>query len=112
MPELPEVETVIRHLRPVMVGEKITTVKLNRTTLRFPIPKSFVNMLRGVRNISSSRCQMGLCGSRIWVCRVCYRCVRRGKNMIMRSLPWHQEKPLFSMIHGVSGFWMLWIKNN
>jgi formamidopyrimidine-DNA glycosylase len=46
MPELPEVETVVRHLRPVMVGRKIACVKLNRKTLRFPIPKSFINMLR------------------------------------------------------------------
>jgi formamidopyrimidine-DNA glycosylase len=55
MPELPEVETVVRHLRPVMVGQKITDIKLNRKTLRFPIPKSFIDTLREQTIISIDR---------------------------------------------------------
>lgn len=38
MPELPEVETVVRGLRRSMVGARIEDVVLNRTDLRWPIP--------------------------------------------------------------------------
>ena len=47
MPELPEVETVVRQLRPVLVGKRITDVVLTRKTLRMPIPKDFIKRLRG-----------------------------------------------------------------
>ena len=38
MPELPEVETVMRGLEPVMLANQISTVKLNRKNLRIPFP--------------------------------------------------------------------------
>lgn len=45
MPELPEVETVVQSLRPIMLGKKIIDVILNRSSLRFPIPPHFQSCL-------------------------------------------------------------------
>jgi formamidopyrimidine-DNA glycosylase len=39
MPELPEVETVCRGLRPKLVGRKIVSIRYHRPNLRFPFPK-------------------------------------------------------------------------
>lgn len=36
MPELPEVETVLRELSPVLQGQKITALELRRPNLRYP----------------------------------------------------------------------------
>ena len=40
MPELPEVETVLRGLAPVIEGQNITKVAINRPDLRWPFPKN------------------------------------------------------------------------
>ncbi|MCZ2328084.1 bifunctional DNA-formamidopyrimidine glycosylase/DNA-(apurinic or apyrimidinic site) lyase [Bartonella sp. F02] len=47
MPELPEVETVRRGLKPVLTGAKIVSVTLNRKDLRFPFPHAFSERLIG-----------------------------------------------------------------
>ena len=47
MPELPEVETVMRGLEPVFAGTRIVKVEQNRPNLRFPFPKDFVPRLQG-----------------------------------------------------------------
>jgi len=47
MPELPEVETVMRGLSPHMTGEKLVKIEQNRDNLRFPLPKDFVKRLTG-----------------------------------------------------------------
>ncbi|MCP4933138.1 MAG: bifunctional DNA-formamidopyrimidine glycosylase/DNA-(apurinic or apyrimidinic site) lyase [bacterium] len=47
MPELPEVETVMRGLVPVLEGVQIVRVKQNRPDLRFPFPKEFKRRLEG-----------------------------------------------------------------
>jgi len=47
MPELPEVETVCRGLRPVMEGRRIERLTLRRPDLRFPIPKDFAVRVGG-----------------------------------------------------------------
>jgi formamidopyrimidine-DNA glycosylase len=53
MPELPEVETVVRDLRPQLSGRRITAVQLSRDPLilgrliRYPSPRRFVQGLRG-----------------------------------------------------------------
>jgi len=47
MPELPEVETVMRGLIPVLVGRSITDVNLRRSGLRFPFPANFAARLKG-----------------------------------------------------------------
>lgn len=49
MPELPEVETVCRGLRPVLVGARLTRVERRRPDLRFPFPDRFVQRLEGAR---------------------------------------------------------------
>jgi formamidopyrimidine-DNA glycosylase len=55
MPELPEVETVMRGLKPVLEGRVITAVSLKREGLRFPFPPGFAERLTGRRIESLSR---------------------------------------------------------
>jgi len=47
MPELPEVETVMRGLAPVLSCARIVRVEQNRADLRFPFPPDFVQRLEG-----------------------------------------------------------------
>lgn len=49
MPELPEVETVVRGLRPALEGRRLTRVELRRPDLRFPFPEGFADRLTGRR---------------------------------------------------------------
>lgn len=49
MPELPEVETVLRGLQPVLEGQRIASVGLRRSGLRFPFPEGFAEKLAGRR---------------------------------------------------------------
>ncbi len=49
MPELPEVETVMRGLKPVLEGQRIAAVVLRRAGLRFPFPDHFAERLTGQR---------------------------------------------------------------
>lgn len=55
MPELPEVETVVRGLVPVMVGQSFERVDQRRPDLRFPFPTDFASRLVGCRIISMER---------------------------------------------------------
>jgi len=47
MPELPEVETVVRGLRPALEGKRLARVELRRPDLRFPFPEGFADRLTG-----------------------------------------------------------------
>ena len=47
MPELPEVETVMRGLAPVMAGARFERVEQRRPDLRFPLPERFIARLEG-----------------------------------------------------------------
>lgn len=47
MPELPEVETVMRGLQPVLEGRRVADVTLRRKGLRFPFPPDFAARLKG-----------------------------------------------------------------
>ncbi|UAJ11686.1 bifunctional DNA-formamidopyrimidine glycosylase/DNA-(apurinic or apyrimidinic site) lyase [Polymorphobacter megasporae] len=47
MPELPEVETVVRGLRPVLVGRRLARVELHREGLRRAFPEGLVQRLTG-----------------------------------------------------------------
>ena len=47
MPELPEVETVCRGLRPKLEGRELVEVIQRRPDLRFPLPDDFVARLTG-----------------------------------------------------------------
>lgn len=49
MPELPEVETVVRGLRPVLVGRRLARVELRRADLRTAFPEGLVQRLIGAR---------------------------------------------------------------
>ena len=47
MPELPEVETVMRGLEPVMMGQKIKYADIRRPDLRWPFPENMSQRLTG-----------------------------------------------------------------
>jgi formamidopyrimidine-DNA glycosylase len=47
MPELPEVETVMRGLKPALEGRRMTEVLLRSKGLRFPFPEGFRAALQG-----------------------------------------------------------------
>jgi formamidopyrimidine-DNA glycosylase len=49
MPELPEVETVVRGLRPQLEGRRLARVEQHRPDLRFPLPQDFAARLTGRR---------------------------------------------------------------
>ena len=49
MPELPEVETVVRGLRPRLEGRRLASVVQRRADLRFPLPENFAARLQGRR---------------------------------------------------------------
>src|SRR5437588_3214103 len=54
MPELPEVETVVRDLRPLLTGRRITVVRAGERSLRFPwqpewTPRVAGRLIDGVR---------------------------------------------------------------
>ena len=49
MPELPEVETVVRGLRPKLEGRRLQRVEQRRPDLRFPLPQGFAQRLTGRR---------------------------------------------------------------
>lgn len=55
MLELPEVETVMRGLEPVMMNAIITDVDKRRKDLRIPFPKNIKNRLMGRRVVSLHR---------------------------------------------------------
>src|SRR3954465_3951607 len=49
MPELPEVETTIRGLAPVLEGRRIASVETRRPDLRRPFPADLRQRLTGAR---------------------------------------------------------------
>ncbi len=55
MPELPEVETVMRGLAAVLEGQRITEVEQRRPDLRFPFPENLVRRMEGQRVLSFRR---------------------------------------------------------
>ena len=55
MPELPEVETVCRTLRPHLLGRRISDVDVREPRLRWPIDSDFAVGLRGRRIVDVRR---------------------------------------------------------
>jgi len=55
MPELPEVETVVRGLRPKLEGRVLAEVEQRCESLRFPLPAGFARRLRGRRVLRIDR---------------------------------------------------------
>ena len=56
MPELPEVEVLTRHLRPLIHGKTIRTVNVRRTKVLWPTPpRTFRRTLLGAKFTGLSR---------------------------------------------------------
>jgi formamidopyrimidine-DNA glycosylase len=55
MPELPEVETVMRGLAPVWDGQRFTRVVANRPDLRWPLPEALGQRLTGATVVRLGR---------------------------------------------------------
>jgi formamidopyrimidine-DNA glycosylase len=55
MPELPEVETVLRGLAPTVLGARIDGVELRRADIRYPFPDRFAQRLSGRLIVDVSR---------------------------------------------------------
>ena len=55
MPELPEVETVLRGLAPHMEGRRIVSARISAKRLRFPWPENFAARLEGARITALTR---------------------------------------------------------
>jgi formamidopyrimidine-DNA glycosylase len=55
MPELPEVETTVRGLAPLLEGERIARLELTRPDLRRPFPVDLVQRMTGATVIRLSR---------------------------------------------------------
>jgi formamidopyrimidine-DNA glycosylase len=55
MPELPEVETTVRGLEPVLLGQKLIRVEPRRADLRRPIPVDLRQRMTGARVTNLSR---------------------------------------------------------
>jgi formamidopyrimidine-DNA glycosylase len=55
MPELPEVETVMRGMQPALEGKKLIKIEARCDSLRWPIPNNFADRLRGRRVINIAR---------------------------------------------------------
>jgi formamidopyrimidine-DNA glycosylase len=49
MPELPEVETIVRGLRPILEGRRIASIETRRPDLRRPFPPDLRQRLTGAR---------------------------------------------------------------
>lgn len=55
MPELPEVETVVQGLRPLLVGARIERLIIRRPDIRFPLPPDLGQRLTGATVIDIRR---------------------------------------------------------
>ena len=55
MPELPEVETVMRGIAPAMTGYKIDQLILNRADLRWPFPDGMAERVSGSKVLGLRR---------------------------------------------------------
>lgn len=83
MPELPEVETVMRGLAGALAGREIRRVELRRADLRRPVPPAFTATLAGARVIGFRR---------------------RAKYILMRLAPGAAAAPVSVLWHlGMSG---------
>jgi len=78
MPEMPEIETLARQLRRILVGKRIAQIRLSGLPLRKPVPRNLALTLRG---------------------RTIHRILRRGKYLVVEF-----EPGIFLLIHlGMSG---------
>ena len=55
MPELPEVETIMRGISPFLEGATIKKIKLNRADLRWPFPENFASRVKKAKVLNLKR---------------------------------------------------------
>ncbi len=55
MPELPEVETTVNGIKPLIIKQKVTDIIIRQHQLRWPIPKELPEILKGKTVISVAR---------------------------------------------------------
>ena len=55
MPELPEVETIMRGISPFLKGATIKKIKLNRADLRWPFPENFASRVKEAKVLNLKR---------------------------------------------------------
>ena len=55
MPELPEVETIMRGILPFLEGATIKKIKLNRADLRWPFPENFASRIKEAKVLNLKR---------------------------------------------------------
>ena len=55
MPELPEVETIMRGISPFLKGATIKKIKLNRADLRWPFPENFASRVKETKVLNLKR---------------------------------------------------------
>ena len=55
MPELPEVETIMRGISPFLAGATIKKIKLNRADLRWPFPENFASRIKEAKVLNLKR---------------------------------------------------------
>ncbi|MBV9882003.1 MAG: bifunctional DNA-formamidopyrimidine glycosylase/DNA-(apurinic or apyrimidinic site) lyase [Sphingomonadaceae bacterium] len=64
MPELPEVETTVRGLAPILEGRRIESIELRRADLRWPFPPDLRQRVTGARVTTlGRRAKYGLIGT-------------------------------------------------
>ena len=47
MPELPEVETTLRGIKPYISGQRVTKIIIRHTRLRWPVPADLALKMKG-----------------------------------------------------------------
>ena len=84
MPELPEVEVLVRHLRPLLAGKTIRAVDIRRAKVVAPTaPRQFQSVLRGATFVGLER---------------------RGKYLLFALRPKRSRTPIFLLGHlGMTG---------
>ena len=55
MPELPEVETIMRGISPFLAGATIKRITLNRADLRWPFPENFASRVKQAKVLHLKR---------------------------------------------------------
>lgn len=93
MPELPEVETIVRGLKPLLENRHIASVVLNRADLRRPFPENLAEKLTGKRVVRVRR------RAKYILCDITRDITRNRGREVDRD-----ETPLTLLIHlGMSG---------
>lgn len=55
MPELPEVETTLRGIKPFVVNATLSSINVRNASLRWPVPVAELELLLGLQVISATR---------------------------------------------------------